>query len=714
MPALAYSVSLKSIEAIFGARGFTPSALFSSGEQGAWYDPSDFDRYIAPLGSELVTNGDFSTPSDWTPSANTSVSGGVGRFTPPTANGNNITPAAVLSLVAGKTYRVTFTVKNYVAGSVRPETSGGTSPAIGTHRNANGSYTEYLVAGAGDTRVRLRTTETTTNLEVDDLSVRELTALDTATMFQDSAGTTPVTAVEQPVGLLLDKSKGLALGSERITNGGFDSTAWWGVDAGWSISGGVATNTGADQIYTPLTTLEANKRYEISFDVTSVTTSGALVVVVGVTNVSLTVASTGRYTLRAADATGGRLRFGSGAGHNWRGSIDNVTVKEIAGNHASQSTAASRPVLSARVNLLTQTDLLISPWAVFNTTRSTVAETPPIGGSSAAKLVVSSTASNEKVLYTASPPTVSAASHIASVYAKAAEMSWIYLRCDNGTATGCYFNLTAGTKGTEDAGVVGTITSVGGGWYRCTATKTLTSGSGYGAVQLASGDGGKVFGGTLNEGVLLAGADLRVTNVGVNLPAYQRVAAATDYDTSGFPLYLKFDGVDDSLATGTITPGAVNKAQVFAGVRKLSDAAINVIAELSANAGVNSGSFVVYAPSSSGQADYFLGANNGAGIGIDTPNTFTAPITNTYTGLLDVAAPSAILRINSVQSVSSTTSQGASNYGNYPLYIGRRGGSSFPFNGNLYSLVVRFSAANLTNAQIASTETYVNSKTGAY
>ena len=35
---------------------------------------------------------------------------------------------------------------------------------------------------------------------------------DLTTLFQDSAGTTPVTAVEQPVGLMLDKSKGLVLG----------------------------------------------------------------------------------------------------------------------------------------------------------------------------------------------------------------------------------------------------------------------------------------------------------------------------------------------------------------------------------------------------------------------------------------------------------------------------------------------------------------------
>ena len=54
---------------------------------------------------------------------------------------------------------------------------------------------------------------------------------DTTTLFQDSAGTTPVTAVEQFVGLQLDKSKGLVLGPELVTNGlqQRDGGVVWGV-----------------------------------------------------------------------------------------------------------------------------------------------------------------------------------------------------------------------------------------------------------------------------------------------------------------------------------------------------------------------------------------------------------------------------------------------------------------------------------------------------
>lgn len=53
---------------------------------------------------------------------------------------------------------------------------------------------------------------------------------DMRTMFQDSYGTTPVTGLNQKVGLMLDKSQGLIPGTEQIQNFNFDngSTSWLG------------------------------------------------------------------------------------------------------------------------------------------------------------------------------------------------------------------------------------------------------------------------------------------------------------------------------------------------------------------------------------------------------------------------------------------------------------------------------------------------------
>jgi hypothetical protein len=70
------------------------------------------------------------------------------------------------------------------------------------------------------------------------------------------------------------------------------------------------------------------------------------------------------------------------------------------------------------------------------------------------------------------------------------------------------------------------------------------------------------------------------------------------------------------------------------------------------------------------------------------------------------------MRINNAQVGQGTADQGTGNYGNYPLFIGRRGGTTLPFNGHIYQLVIR--GAQSTDAQIVSAETFVNSRTGAY
>ena len=63
---------------------------------------------------------------------------------------------------------------------------------------------------------------------------------DLTTMFQDSAGTMPVTADGQPVGLILDKSKGLVLGAGVGYASGIDLT----VILGWTKGGGVTISDG--------------------------------------------------------------------------------------------------------------------------------------------------------------------------------------------------------------------------------------------------------------------------------------------------------------------------------------------------------------------------------------------------------------------------------------------------------------------------------------
>ena len=179
--------------------------------------------------------------------------------------------------------------------------------------------------------------------------------------------------------------------------------------------------------------------------------------------------------------------------------------------------------------------------------------------------------------------------------------------------------------------------------------------------------------------------------------------------------YLSFDGTDDWLqSAATINPGAVDKAQVFAGVRKLSDAAIGMIVEASANVNSNSGALALWnGGTAAGGASYRF-ASRGTSTAIVAPSgSYASPITNVLTGLADISGDSGILRINGVQDGVSASDQGTGNYLTYTHFVGRRGGTSLPLNGRLYQIITRY-GANLTAAQITQTEAWVNSRTGAY
>lgn len=183
-------------------------------------------------------------------------------------------------------------------------------------------------------------------------------------------------------------------------------------------------------------------------------------------------------------------------------------------------------------------------------------------------------------------------------------------------------------------------------------------------------------------------------------------------DSSGRP-FLLFDGTDDGMLTSTITPGT-DKVQVFAGARKLSDAAVGILVELSATIASNNGAFSIIAPLTNGSASYAAFSKGTAqGAASYTNAAIAAPVSSVITGVGDISGDFVRLRVNGTQVAASVSDQGTGNYLAYPLYIGRRGGTTFPFNGRLYSLIVRF-GPNMTSGQITTTERWVNSKTGAY
>ncbi len=92
-------------------------------------------------GSELIENGDFATDSDWNKGTGWSISGGK-------ANALNLSSVSMnqdVGIIGGKTYKVTYTISEYVSGSLIP-IAGGSS--LGVSRISNGTFTDYINAAA--------------------------------------------------------------------------------------------------------------------------------------------------------------------------------------------------------------------------------------------------------------------------------------------------------------------------------------------------------------------------------------------------------------------------------------------------------------------------------------------------------------------------------------------------------------------------------------
>jgi hypothetical protein len=555
---------------------------------------------------------------------------------------------------------------------------------------------------------------------------------DMSTMFQDAAGTIPVTAVEQPVGLILDKSKNL----KSVFVGGLPFVSpWFGYNGG-TIAGNTVTNSAGDQ-GAGIQTF-AGRTYRITANVASI--SGTFYYVAeGVgTNYGTVVSGQQSFLFRAT--SGNLVIYGISAGSV---TYNSLRIEEIPGNHASQSTAASRPVLSARVNLLTYTEQFNNAaWPLTNilafgsgSVANTTATLDPIGGNTA-DLITPNTTFATHAINQAAVTSTTGTSFTQSIYVKPNGYTKIALVENQITGYYVSYNLTGSGTVLDQSNATGTVTALSNGWYRITHV-SAAGGASY-RFQLFILSPSYTTGSYISSwtpdgtsGIYIWGADLRVANDGVGIPAYQRVGAAVtgtsgtisppvaavtgvpDYDTNGFPLYLRFDGVDDSLATASIDFSAGDKMSVFAGVRKLSDAASGTFVELSVIATSNSGTFYLFMPSTGGAPTMQFGSRGTSTAAVTYNNAaIAAPVSIVFTTLSDIAGDSVLLRSNSSQVGTSAADQGTGNYGNYPLYIGRRSNASLPLNGRLYSLIVRGALSNST--QIENAENYINSKTKAY
>lgn len=540
---------------------------------------------------------------------------------------------------------------------------------------------------------------------------------DLSTLYQDTAGTTPVTTPGQSVALALDKSKGLVLGSEALTNGSFASGS-----TGWDVVGADATHIA--------TFSSGTLRYQSDTTSPQLIVQQNLVLTIGKTYLVEVVVSSWVSGSIKTDSFGGNTVLATGAG-TWQFrvtatatsfqitrnstnvdlTIDNVSVRELPGNHATQSTAGSRPLYAllpsngvrnlangsaqpandgfwfsssvtsgitvTRVATGVDTDGL--PYADYSVVGTATATTFPTPYNTASRTPASTgqqyTTSCTVSLVSGTPPPANCGVRL-DVRGETAPS----------TLTEQFTSGTAVTSG--DLSVSGTFVNA--------ATNQAAA-----AVVIRVG-----IGDTVNFTVRIKALQFELgstrtayqfnySNVNIAQPPYAQVGA------------LKFDGVDDFMVTPAIDFSGTDKMTVFAGVRKLSDAARAIVAELGNN---TTGSFRIEAPGSS--LNNYAVASGGSLVVGTSASGFSSPISSVISGTGNISGDSVVLRVNGTQVGSNAADQGTGNYRNDIIYIGRRGGTTLPFNGYLFSLIVRGAATSA--ALIAQTEQWVNQRTGAY
>jgi hypothetical protein len=535
---------------------------------------------------------------------------------------------------------------------------------------------------------------------------------DWSTLFQDTAGTQPVTAANQGVALALDKRLGLELGPELVTNGGFDE----GI-SGWSVVGSSTTKqvtwtgsalelsastTGTCVASGDITPLVSGRTYQVSGDCLLYTESlSGVFFGDGAQSVGV-IGGVGKFRfIVTAGAGHSKINFGRvsvGVNTLVQLQVDNISVRELKGNHATQATTAARPLTVIHPdggvrNLLDRTEEFDN--AVWTKNGMTI--TPNSGvapdGFQSADLAFPTTS------------TGNAPNQTISCFVKSSGFSWVAFGTNTNDDARAYFNLS----GNGSVGAVGsfltnaTIVPLVNDWYRISVTTTSsTSGSAGWAIWATNGDAPFSVTPSGTSGIFIWGAQLEL---GSTATPYQKRVNFLDVTEAGKRSIrrLYFNGTSHFMTTPTITPNT-DKAQVFAGVRKLSDAAIGFIAQLP-SAPVTGIGF----PRSASTLGPFLqsGAVELRGANIAAPAS--AVLAGAFDGAGATDADKMKLRTNAAPDGTFSASGVTVSLSPLAIEIGRRNNNTSFFNGYIDQLITRF-GTNLDTGAIETTEKYVSTK----
>ena len=147
-----------------------------------------------------------------------------------------------------------------------------------------------------------------------------------------------------------------------------------------------------------------------------------------------------------------------------------------------------------------------SVWTKTRCAVTTNSITSPNGTITADTVVEDTTASASHPVSRA--VTFNAGSQTFSVYAKAANRSWIHIALLSTANAFAYFDLSNGTVGTIGSATTASIQSIGDGWYRCIMSATTAAGSNTLGIYPASADANNVYTGNGTDSIYIWGSQL--------------------------------------------------------------------------------------------------------------------------------------------------------------------------------------------------------------
>ena len=306
-------------------------------------------------GFELIPNRDFSQGSTgWVlPTGFTVANGGIN------INSSTNLDSAYSSTAytgVGLTYTVSFTISNYVSGTLQIMCGGA---QVGNNVVANGTYTATVTVGAGQPAAQFRIVTSFVG-SISNISVRQVWysfGVSGVKYFDTTNGNAVVSnVVVEGLGYILGAA-GTAIGPELVVNGNFSAgTTGWSVgDAGSLISssGGVFRITNNDTtpayaVQTAPISAVVGKTYLITGMVVTAPATGAGRVLFGGVDTGA-IFGVGRFTYQIQALTTAQFVIAIStnivSGHFIE--FDNISVREVS----TTSAIAGALVEPARTNL---------------------------------------------------------------------------------------------------------------------------------------------------------------------------------------------------------------------------------------------------------------------------------------------------------------------------------------------------------------------------